>query len=188
MGKLPHVKLSGDVEGNYVVLKRHASGVLRVAPEQPDGRPKVVALKKTSLACPSQWEGTLADGRVVYVRYRHGALSAGVGNDIDEAVRNGMSDQALHADYVGDGLDGFMDFDELKVHLHGLLEFPTDLIVENERQPNWDPEALGKLLAPPPSEAGRSLGSLASPAPCGAQQGPTESKPSSPRRRQPPAN
>lgn len=138
MVDLPHIKLSGDVEGDYVVLQRHAGGVLRIAPEQPDGRPKVVALRKTSLACPSQWEGTLEDGRVVYVRYRHGALSAGVGNDIDEAVRNGMSDQALHADYVGDGLDGFMDFDELKVHLHGLLEFPTDLIVENERQPSWD--------------------------------------------------
>jgi hypothetical protein len=148
VGELARVRLSGDVEGDYVVLQRHAGGVLRIAPEQPDG-PKVVALKKTSLACPSQWEGTLEDGRVVYVRYRHGALSVGVGDDIDEAVGNGMSDQALHADYVGDGLDGFMDFEELKLHLHGLLGFPADLAVENERQPSWDPERLTKLFAPP---------------------------------------
>lgn len=95
--------------------------------------PKVVALTETSLACPSQWEGTLEDGWVVYARYRHGRLSVGVGEYIDRAVRNGRSDQALFADRVGDGLDGFMEFDELKAHLHGLLEFPTDLVVKNER-------------------------------------------------------
>lgn len=108
-----------------------------------------MALKKTCLACPSQWEGTLEDGRIVYARYRHGALSVGVGDDVHEAIRNGMSDQALYADYLGDGLDGFMDFDELKVHLHGLLEFPAGLVVENERLPSWDPERLARLLTPP---------------------------------------
>lgn len=133
MSSLPRIRLSGDVEGDYVVLQRRAGGVLRVAPEQVKGLPKVVALKKTCIACPSQWEGILKDGRVVYARYRHGELSAGVGDDVDEAIRNGMSDQALFADYVGDGLDGFMDFEELKAHLYGLLEFPTDLVVENER-------------------------------------------------------
>lgn len=147
MGKLPHVRLSGDVEGDYVVLRRDAAGVLRIAPEQPEGRPKVTALKKTCLACPSQWEGTLDDGRVIYARYRHGALSVGIGDSIGEAIRNGWTDDALYADYVGNGFDGFMDFEELKVHLHGLLEFPSDLLVENERPPP-DPEALRRLLAP----------------------------------------
>lgn len=74
--------------------------------KQPDGLPTLVALKKTCIACPSQWEGALEDGRVIYARYRHGELSVGVGNDIDEAVRNGVSNLALHADYIGDGLDG----------------------------------------------------------------------------------
>jgi hypothetical protein len=149
MSRLPHVKLSGDVEGDYVVLQQRVGGVLRVAPERSDGLPKLVALTKTCTACPSQWEGVLEDGRAVYVRYRHGELSVGVGDGIDEAVRNGSTDEALYADYVGDGLDGFMDFEELKVHLYGLLEFPADLVVENERRPDWDPEALGKLLTAP---------------------------------------
>jgi hypothetical protein len=148
MNELPRVKLSGDLEGDYVVLGRRGGGVLQVAPEPPDGLPKVVALKKTCLACPSQWEGTLEDGRAVYARYRGGALSVGVGGHIDEAVSNGMSDHALFADYVGDGLDGFMDFEELKTHLHGLLEFPTDLVVENEREPSWDPEAIEEVFGP----------------------------------------
>ncbi|HXS46934.1 MAG TPA: hypothetical protein VN756_05685 [Solirubrobacterales bacterium] len=150
MNKLARVRLSGDVEGDFVVLERCAGGVLRVALEQSDGLPKVVALRKTSLACPSQWQGALDDGRTVYARYRGGALSVGVGDDINGAVDNGKSDEALYADYVGDGLDGFMDFEELRTHLYGLLEFPADLVVENEREPSWDLEALEKLLTPPP--------------------------------------
>ncbi len=136
MDKAPRVRLSGDEEGDYVVLQRRPGGVLRIAPERSGRLPEVVTLKKTSIACPSQWEGTLEDGRVVYARYRHGELSVGVGDAIEAAVRNSTSNQALHADHVGDGLDGFMDFDELKIHLHGLLEFPADLIVENE----WPPD------------------------------------------------
>lgn len=97
------------------------------------GDAKVAALKRTCLACPSQWEGTLEDGRAVYARYRHGELSIGVGDDIDEAVRNARSDVALYAEEIGDGLDGFMGFEELKVKLCGILEFPAGLVVENDR-------------------------------------------------------
>ena len=149
MVELPRVKLSGDLEGDYIVLQRRAGGVLQIAPQQPDGLPTVVALRKTCIACPSQWDGVLEDGRAIYARYRHGALSVGVGDDHEEAVRNSWTEQALYADYVGHGFDGFMDFEELKVHLHGLLEFPTDLTVENERPPEPDPEALAWLLARP---------------------------------------
>lgn len=97
------------------------------------GDAKVTALKRTCLACPSQWEGTLEDGRAVYARYRHGELSVGVGDDIDEAVRNARSDVALYAEEVGDDLDGFMSFEELKATLCGVLEFPARLVVANER-------------------------------------------------------
>jgi hypothetical protein len=148
MNKLARVRLSGDVSGDYVVVQRRAGGVLQVAPEQPSGLPKVVALNKTCSACPAQWEGTLEDGRTIYARYRGGALSVGIGDGLDEAIENGWTDQALYADYVGDGLDGFMDFEELSAHLYGLLEFPADLVVENEREPEWDLEALEKLLGP----------------------------------------
>jgi hypothetical protein len=70
---------------------------LRIMGKRVDGQPKVVALKKTSVACPSQWEGDLEDGRAIYIRYRHGHLSVGVGDDIDEAVSNGKSDQTFFA-------------------------------------------------------------------------------------------
>jgi hypothetical protein len=46
-------------------------------------------------------------------------------------------------------LRGDVEGDYVVLHMHGLLEFPTDLVVENEREPSWDPEALQKLFAPP---------------------------------------
>jgi hypothetical protein len=74
----------------------------------------VLTLRKTCLACPSQWEGALDDGRAVYARFRHGNLSVGIGETVDEAVDSAMSDQALYEGEIGDGLDGFMDFKEFK--------------------------------------------------------------------------
>lgn len=111
-----------------------------------DSMPKLVSLKNTCIACPSQWEGTLEDGRAIYARYRHGELSVGIGKDINEAVRNGMSDQALYTDDIGNGLDGFMDFQELKAQLHGLLEFPTDL-AEHDSRPKLRSRNAGKARA-----------------------------------------
>jgi hypothetical protein len=104
------------------------------ASKQPDSPLELATLTRTCLACPSQWEGALDDGRAIYVRYRHGELSVGIGGDIDDAVRNGMSDQALYAADIGDGLDGFMDVEELKAHLRGLLEFPADFAAQSQAQ------------------------------------------------------
>jgi hypothetical protein len=140
MDSLPRVKLSGDLEGDYVVLAQRAGGVLKIAAAQPDGAPVVVALKQTCPACPAQWEGTLEDGRSLYARYRGGGLSVGVGDGIKEAVRNSRPEEALYFEHVGDCLDGFMDFAELRTHLYGLLDFPEELVVEGER--GWGKEEI----------------------------------------------
>jgi len=110
--------------------------------------PAVLKLKKTCLSCPSQWEGTLDDGRAVYARFRHGNLSVGIGETVKKAADNARSDQALYEGDLGDRYDGFMDFEELKDHLRGRLEFPDDLAVENENPPPPDPEVLERLLRP----------------------------------------
>lgn len=132
---LPHISISGDLEGSYVVLSRRAGGVLRIAPLPPAGLPRVQLLKKTCTACPSQWEGTLDDGRAFYARYRWGELTVGLGEGVDEAVDNSMSADALVQEYVGDGLDGFMNIEELRVNLLGLIDLPANLKVEGEREP-----------------------------------------------------
>lgn len=108
--------------------------------------PTALTLKKTCLACPSQWEGILDDGGAVYARFRHGHLSVGIGETVEEAVDNAMSGHALYDGEIGDGLDGFMDFEDLKVHLRGLIEFPLDLVVENENPPLADRGVIESLL------------------------------------------
>jgi hypothetical protein len=146
--RLPRITLSGDLEGDYVVLAERAGRVLKIAPAQPGGAPVVVTLKKTCIACPSQWEGTLDDGRAVYARYRWGELSVGVGKDVKDAVKSRREGKALFREHVGDGLDGFMDFEELRGHLYGLLDFPDELEVEDERDLQLDPGAFKKLFQP----------------------------------------
>lgn len=141
MDRPSRVKLSGELEGDYVVLAQRGNGSMLIAPVPADGAPLVVAMKQTCSACPSQWEGELEDGRMLYVRYRWGELSAGVGEDIKAAVKNGRSEETLFFEHVGDGFDGSMTFEELKGHLQGLLEFPEDLEVEGER--DWSAEPIG---------------------------------------------
>jgi hypothetical protein len=124
---LSRIRLTGDLNGDYVVLDERPNGQLKIAPEQTDGLPRVVALKRMTWACPTQWVATLADGRTVYARSRNGEFSAGVGHDLDDAVLKSSGPDALYFEYVEDSPLGF---DELRAHLYGLLEFPADLPVE----------------------------------------------------------
>lgn len=95
------------------------------------GLPKVVALKKTCIACPSQWEGILKDGRVVYARYRHGA-SASASTSMRRSATRGPTTPSMRTTSAT-GSTGSLDFDELKTNLHGLLEFPPKLVAEGGR-------------------------------------------------------
>ncbi len=74
---------------------------------------KISSLKKSCYACPAQWEGQLADGRYVYIRYRWGWLGVGVGYTSD--YEYGL-DQA-YAEQVGGDYDGFMDTKIMLTHL-----------------------------------------------------------------------
>lgn len=69
-------------------------------------RPCVVELRQTCMACPSQWEGRTRDGRYVYIRYRWGHLTWGLGASPDLAVRASMHCDGIHS---GDDLDGTLD-------------------------------------------------------------------------------
>jgi len=115
------------LEGNYVVLAERANGQLRIAPEPRDRLPRIVTLKRTTWACPTQWTAILEDGRTVYARSRHGEFSVGVGEDLDDAVLKSGGSEALYFEYVEESP---MGFEELRAHLYGLLEFPADLSVE----------------------------------------------------------
>jgi hypothetical protein len=85
------------------------------------------------VAVPSQWEGTLEDGRALYIRYRFGRLTVGAGDGVDGAVRNSVTRSALHVEEIGDSLEGYMTTDEMKDALRQVLVFPPDLVVEGDR-------------------------------------------------------
>ena len=68
-----------------------------------DKLPTVVQWRQTCMACPSQWEGRLDDGRFFYGRYRWGYLSLGFGDVLDAAVMNGNSwGEKVSGDFDGD--------------------------------------------------------------------------------------
>lgn len=50
---------------------------------------RVTALVLTCDACPVQFDGSLEDGRRVYIRSRHGGLTVSAGATLQEAVEAG---------------------------------------------------------------------------------------------------
>jgi hypothetical protein len=73
------------------------------------------------MACPSTWEGTTHDGSEFYARYRHGRLQVEL-NGVGVFTRN-----------IGDGLDGYISYDELKRYIRHLAVLPdSDADLEAE--------------------------------------------------------
>lgn len=74
---------------------------------------RVVQLTKTCGACPTQWEGKLEDGRMIYFRYRSGRCTLDVSesptNDIDDAVMG----FEVHNHKAADEWDGCMSDSEV---------------------------------------------------------------------------
>jgi hypothetical protein len=70
----------------------------------------VISCKRTCTACPSQWEGVCSDGWHIYVRFRWGCLTYGLGDTIDAAV-----DDSFKREGVDFGtMDGWMTNAEMQ--------------------------------------------------------------------------
>lgn len=66
---------------------------------------KLSELRRTCIACPSQWEGRTVNDEPVYIRYRWGYLSVRIGEkggDIESAVRG----ETIYGKQLGGNLDG----------------------------------------------------------------------------------
>ncbi len=84
---------------------------------------KVVELEQTCWACPSQWEGKLDDGRMIYIRYRSGLLSVDVSPEPTNNL-DGLTDwDRVFFKRIGDMLDGLINYLEVKKELKGVVEF-----------------------------------------------------------------
>jgi hypothetical protein len=67
-------------------------------------------LAQTGFDSPSEWEGEAEDGRWLYVRYRHGRLRWGLGDDLDLARQDAFSWPGIG---FSDSFDGCMGQDEM---------------------------------------------------------------------------
>lgn len=76
----------------------------------------VISCQRTCIACPSQWEGVCSDGRHIYIRFRWGTLTFGLGDTIDLAV----DDSFKHEGVDFGNMDGWMTNAEMQ---QAMLEF-----------------------------------------------------------------
>ena len=84
----------------------------------------VAKITRTCDACPSQWEGTTDADKAVYVRYRWGSLSISIGDTLTQAIRREGPENSVFEKEIGEGLDGYLTYDELKQHTRGVISWP----------------------------------------------------------------
>ncbi len=106
----------------------------------------ITQIRRTCIACPSQWEGKLNNGNHIYIRYRWGDFTIGEGKTINEAVNN----QLIHVPY-GDSLDGFMCNKTMVELIHETdykftKEIEQCLIQDEEQKIEIDPDMIYKIL------------------------------------------
>jgi hypothetical protein len=77
--------------------------------------PKIVSLTKTCDAAPAQWQGKLANGHDIYIRYRYGYLSVRMGEQLfDEYGDPDAWDDALvYQTNPGHAYDSVMETGEM---------------------------------------------------------------------------
>lgn len=85
---------------------------------------RVVSVRRTCLACPSQFEGTTDKGEFVYARYRGAQMRVDVAPDELSWNTDGHNKFTVYAESFGEPFDGYITFEELKEHTAGVLEWP----------------------------------------------------------------
>ena len=74
---------------------------------------KLLSLTKTCDACPTQWEGKLIDGRMLYFRYRWGVLNISISHKITDDIYDAVNGNTIFSERIGGGYDGILDYNEL---------------------------------------------------------------------------
>ena len=94
---------------------------------------KLITFERTCYACPSQWEGKLDDGRMLYIRYRWSHLSVCVSpNQTDNVMEAVGGEEIFSKECDNSGWDGVMSFHELQKHTAKIIDYPKDYIEPEE--------------------------------------------------------
>lgn len=74
---------------------------------------------------PAQWEGKLEDGRMIYIRYRHGYLSIRVSPAPSDDIMDAVGAKEIYGELIGNGADGDMEECELISITKHILQYPS---------------------------------------------------------------
>jgi len=96
-------------------------------------RPLVVkSVVQTCFACPSQWEGSLEDGRMFYVRFRWGYLSVRVSAEPTKNSMDAVGGSEIFGGSVEDEWAGCMSTNEMARIVKDVLIIPAYAAEENK--------------------------------------------------------
>lgn len=98
---------------------------------------------QTCMACPTQYEGTLHDGRHWYYRYRHGVAFLGVARTLDQAVDDPLGE----VEFIGGPLDGSLTEAEFRASFMRLALVRLDR--DGVTRQRWTNPATGRIVAHP---------------------------------------
>lgn len=76
-------------------------------------KPRVISLKKTCAACPSQWDGLTDDNRKVYYRYRWGWLTVTTGAIGDMSEYAAVRGNKVFSAELADSLHGILSTEDM---------------------------------------------------------------------------
>ena len=95
------------------------------------GPAAVQTLTLTCRVAPSQWEGQLRDGRMFYVRVRHGKLRVHLSNEPTSDVMDAAGAPPVLDIFLADSRESFMDEVTMREMTASVLDFagvaPADL-------------------------------------------------------------
>lgn len=83
----------------------------------------VLRIQRTTECSPAQWQGTIEDGRCLYVRFRYGMLTAGVGDNFENAAGHAMSGHPLIRIDTAEMTADEMDNDEMMLRTGSVLDW-----------------------------------------------------------------
>jgi len=78
-------------------------------------------LTMTCSACPSQWEGTLDDGRNFYIRYRWGYLSLRLSDEVGGDAVSGT--EVFGKTLDSSGWDGCLSESQMKMYTGHVIDW-----------------------------------------------------------------
>ena len=78
---------------------------------------KIVELKQTCVACPSQWDAWDDEDNYYYIRYRWGHLTITI---------HEVCGELIFEKYLGGAFDGYLELDKLKEITKDIFQFDLE--------------------------------------------------------------